>query len=100
MARREHWLGVKNDLERALAWPRELKQYEKGLGGSGTYVRARDLQPRKARTVAIKPDTARYSLDITEMLVNALVLDTEVRAQNNTYSLGAGQRRDKSLIQP
>ena len=63
-------------------------------------MRVRDLQPRKARTVAIKPDRARYSLDITEMLVNALVLDTAVRAQNNTYSLGAGQRRDKSLIQP
>jgi hypothetical protein len=45
-------------------------------------VRVRDLQARKARTVAIKPDRARYSLDSTDMLVNASVLDTAVRAQN------------------
>ena len=45
-------------------------------------MRVRDLQARKARTVAIKPDRARYSLDSTDMLVNASVLDTAVRAQN------------------
>ena len=61
-------------------------------------MRVRDLQPRKARTVAIKPDRARYSLDSTEMLVNASVLDTAVRAQNAALSLGAGQRLDTALI--
>ena len=60
LARREHWLGVKN-------WLGE----EHWLGES-----------LKTRTVAIKPDRDRYSLDSTEMLVKASVLDTAVRAQN------------------
>ena len=71
LARREHWLGESIGSERALARSKNWLGEEHWLGES-----------LKTRTVAIKPDRARYSLDSTEMLVKASVLDTAVRAQN------------------